>query len=569
MITSATSSTSASSAKKKVNVLDEDTYISTLETIIQRDFFPDLPKLRQQNEWLEAAETGDIEKMRKIQDNIQRSSVRGGSSSVRATPSSNSFETPSSGRMATPSRGDESSHQHQQQQRQQHQQQGGGLLPEKHISLNTFQTKYTSEDNDSFVQIMEAETEKHKKKYAWLYEMEEKQRVLRLEGGSASSSPSPSSSTLAITSSSGSPHAQGNQLAIILTKPSTPSQSPSSITSSSNESPRVETWDYKAKNALMYTPEGVDFTLEELINERTGPPPQIVHNNTRLPEDINDPNYGHIADPLADMDKEAEVIWQMLDAGGTPAAAIMNARRAAAMAAGNGGRLPPPPSSSLQASMSITGSPRVNGYGFVLTPSPSPMMLGGQTPVRTSESDVGGPKFRIPDTPGREKLAMDLVDRKAKERSAKKAMALAATNIATPKRLHPHTPTATRTPTSSASPNVRSSTFADIQLRATYASPTASKKSSSGAKTPVLSSGGGGSSNRRLSSASPGVDLRLRKKIKLEPQSSTPNIKPVVVVPSSSSKSRSTSDDLSQRPIANQPSLPTTSDELTDNLLNI
>ncbi|KAC9462862.1 hypothetical protein E3N88_45787 [Mikania micrantha] len=40
-------------------VLDEDTYVAAIEKIIQRDFFPDVPKLRDRLDWLEATRTGD------------------------------------------------------------------------------------------------------------------------------------------------------------------------------------------------------------------------------------------------------------------------------------------------------------------------------------------------------------------------------------------------------------------------------------------------------------------------------------------------------------------------------
>lgn len=39
--------------KREVAVLDEDEWTDKLEAIIQRDYFPDLPKLESQLEWLE------------------------------------------------------------------------------------------------------------------------------------------------------------------------------------------------------------------------------------------------------------------------------------------------------------------------------------------------------------------------------------------------------------------------------------------------------------------------------------------------------------------------------------
>jgi protein DGCR14 len=41
----------------KVKVLDEDEWSENIEAIIQRDYFPDVPKLQNKLEWLQVAET--------------------------------------------------------------------------------------------------------------------------------------------------------------------------------------------------------------------------------------------------------------------------------------------------------------------------------------------------------------------------------------------------------------------------------------------------------------------------------------------------------------------------------
>ena len=40
-------------------MLDEDEYVSQIEAIVERDYFPDIPKLRSQMEWEKAVNTGD------------------------------------------------------------------------------------------------------------------------------------------------------------------------------------------------------------------------------------------------------------------------------------------------------------------------------------------------------------------------------------------------------------------------------------------------------------------------------------------------------------------------------
>ena len=44
--------------KRHAVVLDEDVYTDSIEAIIERDYFPDLPKLRNKLDWLEAVRSG-------------------------------------------------------------------------------------------------------------------------------------------------------------------------------------------------------------------------------------------------------------------------------------------------------------------------------------------------------------------------------------------------------------------------------------------------------------------------------------------------------------------------------
>ncbi|KAM3324047.1 hypothetical protein P3S67_005198 [Capsicum chacoense] len=53
------SSSTVPTNKRRSKLLDEDTYISAIEKIIERDFFPDIPKLLNRLDWLETIRTGD------------------------------------------------------------------------------------------------------------------------------------------------------------------------------------------------------------------------------------------------------------------------------------------------------------------------------------------------------------------------------------------------------------------------------------------------------------------------------------------------------------------------------
>jgi protein DGCR14 len=90
-------------------------------------------------------------------------------------------------------------------------------------------------------------------------------------------------------------------------------------------------------------------------------------------------------------------------------------------------------------------SPQVGGYGFVVTPSPmpgahgdeSPMMTWGQiegTPFcldagnETPSASNGGPQFKIIETPFREQLALELVEKNAAQHRKKKLEAMKTIN---------------------------------------------------------------------------------------------------------------------------------------------
>jgi hypothetical protein len=134
---------------------DEDTYIDSLEQIIQRDFFPDLPKLRTQLDWLEAEEGGNLEKMREIYGKLKTGSL--------VTPKGRSLVTPSgwSPINSTPHPDAEPidpSYLSDQQQLN------------TDMSLSKFQLLHTSEDNQSFDTLLEKQNLNQKTKYAWLTE---------------------------------------------------------------------------------------------------------------------------------------------------------------------------------------------------------------------------------------------------------------------------------------------------------------------------------------------------------------------------------------------------------------
>ncbi|KAH0625582.1 hypothetical protein JD844_015161 [Phrynosoma platyrhinos] len=307
--------------------------VESLEKIIQRDFFPDVEKLRAQKDYLEAEESGDLEKMRQIA--IKFGSSLGRSSKDTPAPyvTPATFETPEVhpgdptvlNKPKVPVKTREEGEAGEEENKD--------TLP----SLDTFLAKHTSEDNASFEQIMEVAEEKEKARHSWLYEAEEE-------------------------------FAQRHQEQLAL--PSTEKQL--ALTSGKAG---VETWEYKAKNSLMYYPPGVPDE-EEVFKK----PREVVHRNTRF-----------LKDPFSQAVSKSQL----------QQAAALNAQYKQGKVGPDGKELIP------------QESPKVNGYGFVATPSPapgvndSPLMTWGEiesTPLRLEGSDTPyvdrtpGPAFKVFDS---------------------------------------------------------------------------------------------------------------------------------------------------------------------------
>ena len=138
----------------------------------------------------------------------------------------------------------------------------------------------------------------------------------------------------------------------------------------------VDTWKYRTRNAVMYVPDGEDYSAEELVELKKKKPRKIVYDNTRF--QLNPWDSQKNKDSL----KQAAVDKANLHSGKI----------------GHDGK-------ELQASV----TPRVNGYGFVATPSPapgvdeSPLMTWGEiegTPfqLETNETPLvpsSGPTFKV------------------------------------------------------------------------------------------------------------------------------------------------------------------------------
>ncbi|XP_077211169.1 uncharacterized protein LOC143846579 [Tasmannia lanceolata] len=384
------SSNSRNPTKRHPVVLNEDSYVASIEKIIERDFFPDLPKLRDRLDWLEAIRTGDSIQIRdaqlKILERRGKTTIPNNLDGKIQTPASKIFSSPTPTPFhidKTPSNltsglgefgGDDL-----------------GIDDDK-LSLDEFFRHYTSEDNHSFSKIMEKVSLKRKERYGYLMEGEEegegKRKSLEIEKRDR------------ITDGYG-----------------TSDQPPSTL----------EGWNYTAKNALMYDStnrEEAALTVAERAERLKGLTKEIDRLSTRF--------HGNLVDSRPKEDETVAILYTPV-AGATPVPWPFSDREAERLKRYDLEDLRKTPNPFYVESAKKSE----NGYSFVRTPSPapgvgeSPFITWGEiegTPLRLEQEDtpVGiggngeGAHFKIPCPPSRDLKAHSLsrdAARKLRERS--------------------------------------------------------------------------------------------------------------------------------------------------------
>ena len=143
------SSSAVGGKKGKKRVLNEDDFVDGLTAIVERNYYPDLPLLRARQEARDAEDAGDEARLRAalLRERVLASGSNSATGSVDDAGSS--VWAPSS-----IGAGDSAS-------------QVAGSVADRH-SIDSYLSKYTSEDNASAQRILERDREKLARKRAWM-----------------------------------------------------------------------------------------------------------------------------------------------------------------------------------------------------------------------------------------------------------------------------------------------------------------------------------------------------------------------------------------------------------------
>ncbi|KAI1840276.1 hypothetical protein JX266_013529 [Neoarthrinium moseri] len=293
--------------KRPKKVLDEDTYTDALSQIIARDFFPGLLESETQQEYLDALESKDQEWISSAGRRLHQVMTPGRHKSRRGTSLAPGAQTPRgfvgdtpvsvSGDSTVPS-----------------------APPEKpdvdtSMSLGAFQSKYTSEDNESFYKLLDRQNSKRAEKYAWLWAGNKLPSKMQLKQKQVEAK-------LAETRSLTDDGFKRDRLAI-RDRDERPAQ--------------PDSWKALPNNSLMFEPDSVEDSMETVAQKSEAisraAPKAVNYQNTRLA-------------PPKVSDEESE-----------PGSPSLSAVRDAIAGRRTGS----------VATSSIVGSetPRVNGYAFV------------------------------------------------------------------------------------------------------------------------------------------------------------------------------------------------------------
>ncbi|KAM3723677.1 Splicing factor [Dirofilaria immitis] len=231
-------------------VLPEEKYLGRLQEIIVKDYFPELPKLKAQKEYLDAVAANDLARIRELQlrYSTKRTIRRTSPTSAIDSPDifdSNILEPNSSCAESKIGKNEEET-----------------LTKRKktydNLTVDSYLNKFTSEDNASFEELALLHKKKEQIRNAWMYEAEKKHN------------------NQFVTRGKGLVKAADEQIMISLA-PETAEVRPKEL----------DNWSYKARNIVHFHPEEAPLTLDEYLQRQKSKQRVINKSATRFPEEIN------------------------------------------------------------------------------------------------------------------------------------------------------------------------------------------------------------------------------------------------------------------------------------------
>ncbi|KAJ3366353.1 hypothetical protein GGF31_008081 [Allomyces arbusculus] len=371
--------------------LDEDLYIEALSEIIQRDFYPDLDRLRAESAFLDALASRDAYRIHHARQRLDAMDAAA----------------------VTDSSADTDSVHH-----------AGGI--DTRLRLDAFLARYTSEDNAAFHSLLEQERQDVRRKLKWMFDTEERakhERALLFEAAPPASSSAVGAGGAGSRMITDTPRQDGNKMALV---PVSSSTALATMADAPRPDPRedqldrllpnkderravVPTWEYTVHNQLMFPPS--ESTTAALINRRktAGGDAQTNHAATRF----------HGPSPLAQLTQAASAAGSSTSTIPPSAAAIP---------------------STLYSLVSMTPVP--HGATADIPPdltwgaieaTPMAVRDDNESVVSTSTTvtDRVPGRYHVPDTPKRDALGIALSDR-ARKRGNSRASGATGTPRWTP-----------------------------------------------------------------------------------------------------------------------------------------
>ena len=351
--------------KRPQKVLDEDDYTDALSHIIARDFFPGLMQTESQQDYLNALDSQDHEwiasatrKLTEVMtpgpDGRKHRGRRGTSMTSgiygrgEETPTAWQGDTPVSVTSTTSTQ----------------------TTVEKpaidtKMSLGAFQSKYTSEDNESFYKLLDKQNLKKSEKYAWMW----------------AGNKIPASRQIA----------HRKREAILSTQTSTSNDKQLVTISHPDTRPAMpDAWPTRPDNTFMFPPSSIEDTHQTVQqaaeDQSRAPPKSVIYDNTRIAPHA----------PTSDIVPPSPSLSAIQDA-----------------ISGH-----PRPTAS-EANLNGSSTPRINGYAFVDPGSPSekyaPLLINPDTPNHLLGAGDATPNpFNIKASSKREDLLHRMVEKVAK-----------------------------------------------------------------------------------------------------------------------------------------------------------